>query len=417
VNRRLPALFVLTLPLAVACGKSSGSRPSSDGGSDSPDAAADHSSDLGGGASGGAGAPSGSGGKAVGSGGSDGTGGAAISSGGTTGGAGAGALGGIGATAGEGGAGDEPGGSAGAGVGGPSGGPDAGSAGGTTAACGRCAGYGTSVQAATVGVAALDSLSGLAVSRAQPDIIFAHNDRDRPVVYALDLQGREHAGITLTNAGRSDSDFEDIAIGPCGTATCVFLGDIGDNNAQRSEYAVVRFLLPTVPTTPGSTAMTPVYDRFAFVYEDGSHNAEGLMVAPDGTIYVVTKLAPGSGGRVPASGPSSVYRLPSSMTTTSVATATKVATLTVPAGSDLAASAAAAHPCGLGFLLRTYDKVYEFTVPTGMGFEASFAVTPKVVAMPNEPQSEGIDYRADGLGFLTSGEGAGAPIMQTDCAP
>ena len=105
------------------------------------------------------------------------------------------------------------------------------------------------------------------------------------------------------------------------------------------------------------------------------------------------------------------------MTTTSVATATKVATLSVPAGTDLAASAAAAHPCGLSFLLRTYDKVYEFTVPAGMGFEASFTTTPKVVATPNETQSEGIDYQANGLGFITSGEGASAPIMETDCAP
>jgi len=269
----------------------------------------------------------------------------------------------------------------------------------------------------TVGVAALDSLSGLAVSRVQPDIIFAHNDHDRPIVYALDLQGHEHAQITLTDAGKSDSDFEDIAVGPCGTSTCVFLGDIGDNNAQRTQYAIVRFSQPTVPTTQGSTAMTPTYDRFPFVYEDGSHNAEGLMVSPDGTIYVVTKLAPGTGGRVSATGPSNVYRLPLSMTTSSVATATKVATLPVPAGADLAASAAAAHPCGLGFLLRTYDKVYEFTVPAGMGFEASFNTTPKVVATPDEPQSEGIDYQANGLGFITSGEGAGAPIVETDCAP
>jgi hypothetical protein len=268
---------------------------------------------------------------------------------------------------------------------------------------------------ATVGIAALDSLSGLAVSRAQPDIIFAHNDHDRAVVYALDLQGREHAQITLQDAPASD--LEDIAVGPCGTATCVYFGDIGDNNAQRSEYAILRFLQPTVPTAPGSTAMTPAFDRFRFTYEDGSHNAEGLMVSPDGTIYVVTKVAPGSGGRVAATGPSSIYRLPSSIATGSVAKATKVVTLTVPAGTDLAASAAAAHPCGLAFLLRTYDKVYEFTVPTGMGFEAAFTATPRVVAMPNEPQSEGIDYRADGRGFITSGEGASAPIMRTDCAP
>jgi hypothetical protein len=286
-----------------------------------------------------------------------------------------------------------------------------------SAACSRCAAYGAPVRSGTVGVAALDSLSGLAVSRSQPEIIFAHNDHDRPDVYALDLQGRQHAQIALTNAGMTASDFEDIAIGPCGASTCVFLGDIGDNNSQRTQYAIVRFPLPTVPATPGTTTLTPAYERFPFVYEDGSHNAEGLMVAPDGTIYVVTKVAPGTGGRVAATGPSTIYKLPASLAAASTATATKVATLSVPAGADLAASAAAAHPCGLGFVLRTYDKVYEFSVPAGKTFEAAFTATPKVVAMPTEPQSEGIDYRADGLGFITSGEGAAAPIMETGCAP
>jgi hypothetical protein len=46
------------------------------------------------------------------------------------------------------------------------------------------------------------------------------------------------------------------------------------------------------------------------MHEDGSHNAEGLMVTPNGSAYVVTKLALGSGGAVMATGPSIVYRVP-----------------------------------------------------------------------------------------------------------
>lgn len=67
-----------------------------------------------------------------------------------------------------------------------------------------------------------------------------------------------------------------------------------------------------------------------------------------------------------------------------------------------APSGAAAHPCGLGLPLRTYDKVYEFTAPAGQGVEAAFNSTPKVVAMPSEPQSEGIAYlrRRAGLPHL-----------------
>lgn len=289
---------------------------------------------------------------------------------------------------------------------------------GTSAAvsCERCSAYAQPQQLGSVQVAELDGLSGLAASRAQPGILFAHNDHDRPVVYALDLQGRLHARISLQ--GATASDIEDIALGPCGTERCVYLADIGDNAAQRSEYALLRFSEPQVPDAPGSTALSPSFERYRFTYEDGSHNAESLLVAPDGTLYIISKLAPGSGGAVKATGPSSVYKLdPASLRTTQVARATKLTTLGFPKNGEAALSAAAAHPCNKAVLIRTYDRVYELLAPDGSSdFDSVFSAMPKVVAMPDEPQSEGIDYQGDGRGFITSGEGANAPIFRTDCA-
>jgi hypothetical protein len=288
--------------------------------------------------------------------------------------------------------------------------PDASSSG---SSCGRCTAYGMPKKTGSVAPAELNALSGIAVSRTQPGILFAHNDHERAVIYAIDLQGKLHARITLPNA--MASDIEDIAVGPCGAQTCVFLGDIGDNAASRSEYSILRITQPMVPSEPAEMAMNAMFERFRFTYEDGSHNAESLMVGPDGSIYIVTKVAPGTGGNVAATGVSSIYKLPASIETGSIARATKVATLTVPASGDMAASAAAAHPCGQGFLVRTYNRVYEFLTPKGGSFEGAFTVMPTSVAMPDEPQSEGIDYRADGRGFITSGEGMNAPIVETDC--
>lgn len=291
--------------------------------------------------------------------------------------------------------------------------PDAQSA---NPACGICSTYAAPAASGMIASSELSALSGVAVSRTQPDILYAHNDHDRPVVYALDLQGLLHARVTLANA--EAEDIEDIALGKCDTKTCVYLADVGDNAAQRSEYSILRFVEPTVPSAPGDGELTPTFERLRFRYSDGSHNAESLLVAPNGNLYIITKLAPGSGGNVDATGPSSVYRIDASaFAQTSVAEAQKVATLPVPAAGEAALSAAAAHPCGLGVLARTYDRVYEFLVPSGADFEAAFAATPKVVAMPDEPQSEGIDYLAHGRGFVSSGEGASAPIMLTRCAP
>ena len=281
------------------------------------------------------------------------------------------------------------------------------------AECGICAAYAAPARSGEVAVAELSALSGLAVGRTQSGIVFAHNDHDRPAVYALDPQGALHARIDLQNA--PSTDIEDIAAGPCGDYDCIYLGDIGDNAAARAEYALLRFIEPRVPDVASAETMIVSFERFRFTYEDGSHNAEGLMVGPEGDVYIVTKLAPGSGGSVPADGPSSVYRLRAPLSSAAVAVATKVATLPIPADGDLAASAAAAHPCGLGFLVRTYDRVYEFRTPAGAAFEAAFTATPTVVAMPDEPQSEGIDYREGGRGFITSGEGSRAPIFAAAC--
>jgi hypothetical protein len=283
--------------------------------------------------------------------------------------------------------------------------------------CGLCADYAKPEAAGDVAPLELSALSGLALSRSQPDILFAHNDHDRAVVYALDLKGQLHARLTLEDADAQD--IEDIAVGKCDTNTCVYLADVGDNTAQRDEYGVLRFPEPVVPSAPGNEQQTPAFEQLRFRYEDGSHNAESFLVAPNGNMYIITKLAPGSGGNVDATGPSSVYRIDASaFARGGVAQATKVTTLSVPMSGEPALSAAAAHPCGSGFLARTYDRVYEFLVPPGAAdFEAAFMAMPKVVAQPEEQQSEGIDYLPDGRGFVTSGEGMSAPLMLTQCAP
>jgi hypothetical protein len=293
--------------------------------------------------------------------------------------------------------------------------PDAGPS--AAMSCERCSAYATPQKTGSVEPSELEALSGVAASRKQPGIIFAHNDHDRPVVFALDLQGKLHARINLQ--GATATDIEDIAVGVCGAQTCVYLADIGDNAAQRDEYAILRFMEPEVPDAPGTSALSPSFERYRFTYEDGSHNAESLMVAPNGALYILTKLAPGSGGSVNATGPSSVYKLdPSSLSTSQVARATKLTSLSIPKSGEAALSAAAAHPCGAGFLVRTYDRVYEFLLPAGStDFESAFMATPSVIAMPDEPQSEGIDYQSNGRGFISSGEGPHAPIYRTDCAP
>ena len=274
----------------------------------------------------------------------------------------------------------------------------------STGSCRACTAYAEPVLRARVGVAALNALSGAALSVGNPGVIFAHNDHDRPVVYALGDGGREITRIALP--GAPATDIEDMAVGACPAGTCVYLADIGDNAEMRDEYAILRFTEPIIDADALSTMDAP-FERFAFAYEDGSHNAEGLLVPPSGNLYIVTKLRAGN--------PSAVYKLTTPLSNSQTNVAVKVAELPVPMPGDDLLCAADAHPCGLGFIVRTYNTVYEFRIARGAAFESAFAADPQQIRGADEPQSEAIAYLPDGSGFITSGEGDAAPIYATLC--
>ncbi len=71
--------------------------------------------------------------------------------------------------------------------------------------------------------------------------------------------------------------------------------------------------------------------------------------------------------------------------------------------------------CGLGFVVRTYDRLYEFRIAASAPFETAFAATPAMLPAAEEVQSEAVTYAADGRAVLTTGEGAAAPIFQVGC--
>lgn len=128
----------------------------------------------------------------------------------------------------------------------------------------------------------LSEASGIAVSRRVPGRLWAHNDSGQPVLFALDARGSVTGGIRLT--GATVDDWEALAVGPCPAGSCVYVGDIGDNNARRKRVTIYR--LPEPAGTDGSVAVT---DIFHATYPDGAHDAEALLVTPDSRIFIVTK--------------------------------------------------------------------------------------------------------------------------------
>jgi len=105
-----------------------------------------------------------------------------------------------------------------------------------------------------VKVPGLSEASGLAISRRTPGRLWTHNDSGEPVVVALDARGSVTGRVRLT--GAAVEDWEAIAVGPCGTGSCLHVGDIGDNEAERKRITIYR--LPEPEGVSGSAAVSDV---------------------------------------------------------------------------------------------------------------------------------------------------------------
>lgn len=142
-------------------------------------------------------------------------------------------------------------------------------------------------------VKSLPEASGLAASRRVPGRLWSHNDSGEPVLFALDANGAVSASVTLT--GATVEDWEAIAVAPCGAGSCLYVGDIGDNEAARKRITVYRL------AEPAGAAGNVASEAIHATYPDGSHDAETLLATPDGNLFVVTKGD---------TGPVALYRFP-----------------------------------------------------------------------------------------------------------
>lgn len=250
----------------------------------------------------------------------------------------------------------------------------------------------------------LAELSGLVASRRHSGVFWAHNDSGHdPAVHAMRRDGTVVATFPLRGAPAADP--EDIALGPCApgaAATCLFLGDIGDNRGRRPEVAV---LVVNEPATLRPAALSA--RRFVYRYPDGPRDAEALVVDPrTGRLYVIAKSFGGLGA---------VFRL-DGLGAARIGRAVPVATLRLEGDFDVLATAADVHPRGDRLLLRTYGRVWEFRRPGAPTLESLFETVPTEVPGALQPQGEAIAYDGEGRSYLLGGEGAGSPLFHVECA-
>ncbi len=132
----------------------------------------------------------------------------------------------------------------------------------------------------------LKEASGIAASKKFPGRLYHINDSgDTGRFFITDMNGRNMRFVAV--AGLNPIDTEALSLGPCGGSSCLFIGDIGDNNATRRSIEVI-----SVPELEQFEKTVQPRQRLRLRYPDKPHDAESLAVHPDGTIYILTKESP-----------------------------------------------------------------------------------------------------------------------------
>lgn len=258
--------------------------------------------------------------------------------------------------------------------------------------------------------ARLAEVSGIAVGLASPGVAYVHNDSgDEARFFALDARSGALLA-TYTLPGATNVDWEDIAVArdARGVAS-VWLADIGDNRQERSEIALYRVDEPRVDRSARDVERaTSAPDVWRLRYPDGAQDAESLAVAPGGAAYVVTKSLVGF---------STVYAAPARPDPSTVHDLRRVASMRFTmTGTDgpmgpigqLAATGAALSADGDHLVVRTYSDAYVWSVRGGDVAKA-LASTPTRIALPQQPQGEGI--AVDGARLLIDSEQVGSPVF------
>jgi hypothetical protein len=248
----------------------------------------------------------------------------------------------------------------------------------------------------------LNEISGIAVSRKNPRVIWVVEDSGNGgQVHAVNDAGRLLATYTI---GGAALDMEDLAIGPGpGGANYLYIGDIGDNTGMRPSVAVYRAPEPDVAFDQVAiSGPLLMLEPLPFKYPDGSYNAEALIVDPaTQDLYIISKDG--------FTKPNSIYRLAAPHQPATLRTVEWLGATYGGPGTDLAVSAADISADGKRIMVRSLRSATHYTRETGVSIlDTILKGTACDAELAMEDKGESISFSA--TGYFSISEGTKVPL-------
>jgi hypothetical protein len=238
--------------------------------------------------------------------------------------------------------------------------------------------------------------SGLAASRRYPGLLYINNDSgDSERVFLVNEKGETVATIKLK--GASARDWEDIAF----AGEYLYVGDIGDNINWRDAIQVYRFKEPQLDPFKLDQQIEVTPETVALRMPGTARNAETLLAAPDGRIWIISKDTSGSWvleAPFKAGKTQNLKIRGQKLQFGATGMLTKLAT-----GGDFSSD-------GTKLAVVTYAQLYEWKLPAAFDVANLSKTTPTIRALPGLRQCESVCYSPDGSRIFVSSEGKKAPI-------
>lgn len=254
--------------------------------------------------------------------------------------------------------------------------------------------FGGPFRVGTTPIDKLPEVSGVVSSVQSPGLLWMHNDSgDEPRIFGLTPQGTVVAEVSLQ--GAKHIDWEDIARGPGPVkgASYLYIADIGDNAARRSDITIYRVREPLYDTSQRyvrTVITTDSVERFTLRYPDGARDAEALLVDPrTGEVVIVTKREQRC----------RVYAITSMPASGASATLSYVSDLPLQlvTGGDVSAD-------GSMIVLKTYLHARLWRRSSGKGLAASINGSGTPLPYMPERQGEAICFTSGADGYYTTSE-------------
>jgi len=238
--------------------------------------------------------------------------------------------------------------------------------------------------------------SGAAVTPRRPGALWTVSDGGNPTeLYLIDTTGALLTTLPLT--GVTNTDWEEVALGPCPGGQCLYIADVGDNSERRSEVAIYRLLEPSLAGTLPDQLPPRSAEVLRFRYPDGSHDVEAMEVNAAGEVLLITK------GR---SGGVLLFKLPATSWGESAVVAERIDSLPIAAntGTGRLVTGAGLSRDGSRLMVRTYRDLYPFAVnPNGTLRPLGKPTACDILG--REPQGEAVDWLDNERLVLTSERG------------